>query len=142
VRLEDGRIVASGRACSGIEASLPLDARWTLEVAGELMLDRGHTGHCSGGPGFFFWAGSEPRRDPAETEAEFARLRVEGVAAANVSVRRRLALRSDTQTVLVHESDVSRSGGGEVVQWPPIVGPAGVLLRHAIVADDGQRHNA
>ena len=43
--------------------------------------------------------------------------------------------------MLVHESHVSRAGGAEVLLWPPIAGPAGVLLRHAVVTDDGRRHD-
>jgi hypothetical protein len=141
VRLRDGHIAARGRADRAMEAAFPLDGRWTLEAAGELILDGGHSGHYSVGAGFFFWSGPEPRPDPAEVEAELARIRAELVAAANVSIRRRLVLRSDTQTVLIHEFEGSRADGGEALLWPPIVGPAGVLLRHAVVTDDGRRYD-
>ncbi len=30
--------------------------------------------------------------------------------------------------------------GGEILLWPPIAGPEGVLLRHAIVTDEGNHH--
>jgi hypothetical protein len=60
-------------------------------------------GHYGGSTGFF-WSGPEPRPDPSVVEAEFARLRAERVAAANLPIRRRLALRTDTHTVLIHES--------------------------------------
>ena len=94
VRLEDGAIAASGRAGRGIEVSLPLDARWTLELAGELEVDEGFSGH------YGMW----------RMGADFA-------AAASVSLRRRVALRSDTHTVVVHEADVSPAEGGEVMLW-------------------------
>jgi hypothetical protein len=140
VRLRDGQIAARGRADPAMEAAFPLDGRCTLEVAGELMLDGGHSGHYGGGTGFF-WSGLEPRPGPAEVEAEFARLRAELAAASNVSIRRRLALRTDTQVVVIHESERSRADGGEALLWPPIVGPTGVLLRHAVVTDDGRSHS-
>jgi hypothetical protein len=56
-----------------------------------------------------------------------------------VTPRRRLALLSETGTTLVHEAEVSPADGGESLLWPPITAAAGVLLRHAIVTDDGQR---
>jgi hypothetical protein len=136
VRLADGHIAANGRAGRGIEASLPVDGRWTLEVAGELSVDGGHTGHQRGAMGFA-WMDSESPPDRAEMEAEVARLRAELAAAARRTIRRRLAVRRDTGTVVVHEACVSPVDGGEVLLWPPVVGPAGVLLRHAIVTDDG-----
>jgi hypothetical protein len=139
VGLADSRITASGRAGRGIEASLPLDERSTLEIAGELTVDGGHTGHQRGGIGFF-WADQESPPDRAEFEADVARLRAELAAAASRPIRRRLAVRHDTQTVLVHEACVSPADGGEVLLWPPIAGPAGVLLRHAIVTDNGANH--
>ncbi len=136
VRLVDGQIAARGRAGRGIEASLPLDGRWTLEIVGELVIDGGHTGHQGGTR--WFLAGPEPPSDPAEFEAERARLYAELAAAASTPIRRRLVVRRDTRPVLVHESLVSPADGGEVLLWPPIAGPTGVLLRHAIVTDDGK----
>ncbi len=58
-------------------------------------------------------------------------------AAARVARRRRLALHDGTGAVVVHESTVAPVTGGEVLLWPPVDGPAGVLLRHAIESDDG-----
>jgi hypothetical protein len=134
VRLNDGHVAGSGRAGRGIEASFPLDGRWTLDIAGELTVDGGHTGHQSGVLGFS-WTDAESRPDPAEIEAEWARHR----EAANRPIRRRLALRRDTGVVVVHDSSVSPAAGGEALLWPPITGPTGVLLRHAIVTDEGRR---
>jgi hypothetical protein len=139
VRLADGRLVAAGRTGRGSEASFPLDGRWTLEIAGELTADGGHTGHQGGGMGFF-WA-EEPPPDPAELEAELARFRAGFAAAASMPLRRRVALRRDTRTVVVHESFSAPVDGGEVLLWPPIAGPTGVLLRHAIATDDGRQHS-
>jgi len=139
VRLTDGQIVAKGPAGRGMAAAFPLDRRRTLEVAGELRLDRGFGGGHYGGSTGFVWADTTPRPTPAEIEAEIARRRARLVAAANVPMRRRLALRSDARVVPIHESESSPAEGGEAVLWPPIVGPAGVLLRHAFVTDSGLR---
>jgi hypothetical protein len=136
VRLADGQITARGRGGRGTDASFPLDRRWTLEVAGELTVDGGHTGYHSGGTSFF-WADPDGRPAPAQMQAEIARERAGFVAAANMSIRRRWVLHSEGQTVLVHESDVSPAQGGRVLLWPPVIGPSGVLLRHAIATDHG-----
>lgn len=42
---------------------------------------------------------------------------------------------------MIHESERSRAEGGEALLRPPIVGPTGVLLRHAVVTDDGRSHS-
>jgi hypothetical protein len=135
VDLRDGRVMARARAGSAIEAALPLDATTTLEVSGELMLDGGFSGHY-GGRTWFAWPDSEPRPD----EAEIARLWAEPVAAAKVAIRRRIAVRGAERTVVVHDAESSRVEGGEVLAWPPIAGPAGVLLRHVFVVDDAKDH--
>jgi hypothetical protein len=134
VRLGDGHVARSGRAGRGIEASFPIDARWTLDIAGELTVDGGQTGYQGGVLGFT-WPESEPRPDPAELDAELARLR----DVASRPIRRRLGLRCDTGVVVIHDGSVSPAAGGEALLWPPITGPAGVLLRHAIVTDEGPR---
>src|SRR6476620_8712969 len=54
VRLADGLIAAQCRDYSGIDATFPLDGAWTLEIAGELDIDGGHTGFQGGGVGFFW----------------------------------------------------------------------------------------
>lgn len=139
VRLEDGAILATCRTGRGIDATLPLDGRWTLEVSGELVLDRGHTGFQSRGRFFTRWPGSDAL-SPSEYHAEVARQRAEFAAAARVGIHRRFALRHDGgEGVVVHESNIPAVDGGEVLLWPPIVGPTGVLLRHAIEIDDGQQ---
>src|SRR3954467_836467 len=63
VRLADGLFAGRVRAGRGIEMSLPLDGRWTLEFAGELTVDGGHTGYQGGSIGFV-WTDSESRPDP------------------------------------------------------------------------------
>ncbi len=136
VRLPDGHVAGSGRAGRGIEASFPLDGTWTLEIAGELTVDGGQTGYQGGVLGFYW---DEPAPDPAEREAERARIYAEHAAVASRPIRRRLALRRDTGVVVVHDGSVSPAAGGEALLWPPIVGPTGVLLRHAIVTDEGRR---
>ena len=100
VRLADGEIAAQCRDERGIDAAFPLDGAWTLEIAGELDIDGGHTGFQGGGVGFF-WTGPDDERPD---KAEVARWRAELSAAARVPVRRRLALRRDGRTALVHES--------------------------------------
>ena len=135
VRLADGEIAAQCRDERGIEAGFPLDGVWTLEIAGELDIDGGHTGFHGGGVGFFWTGPDEERPD----KAEVARWRAELSAAARVPVRRRFAVRREGRTALVHESSARARGGPEVLLWPPIAGPAGVLLRHAIVTDDGEQ---
>src|ERR1700754_4563110 len=83
VRLPERRVVSSDRAGHAIEASFALDARWTLELAGELMVDGGFSGHYSGSLGFVY-AGPEPRPDAAALAAEVAQARGERAAAANL----------------------------------------------------------
>jgi hypothetical protein len=126
VRLADGEIVARAQ---GPRIDLPLDAIWTLEALGELIFDEGHTPPHSSGVGF--WYESEP--PPGEIERRRAAL----AAAAREPLHRRVALRDGTRSILVHESTTSPREGGEVLLWPPVIGPAGVLLRHARVVDDG-----
>jgi hypothetical protein len=126
VRLADGEIVARTQAS---RIDLPLDAAWTLETAGELIFDEGHTPPHSSGVGF--WFESEP---PA---GEIERRRAALAEAARVPLHRRVALADGTRSILVHESTTSPHEGGEVLLWPPVIGPAGVLLRHARVVDDG-----
>lgn len=139
VRSRGATIVASCRSGRGIEATLPLDESWTLEVTGELAVDRGQTGFQSGSAFFVRWLGPEALSFRAH-RAEVARQRAERAAAARVGIHRRFALRYDGgEAVVVHESDVPAAVGGEVLLWPPIVGPTGVLLRHAIEVDDGQK---
>lgn len=133
VRVNDGHILARCATGRGIEGTVPLDGRWTLELTGELALDGGHTGFHQSWTLFVRW----PGEDPGEHEAEVARLRTELAAAASVGIHRRFALRCADHEVVVHESDVAAVDGGEMLLWPPIVGPAGVLLRHAIETDDG-----
>ena len=138
VRLVDGAIAATARAGRGTEAILPLDERWTIEVAGELVLDGGHTPFNSGRLFFIRWpeSGALP---PGEVEADIAWQRTGLAAAACVGIHRRIALRHDGgEVVVVHESTVPPVDGGEALLWPPVVGPAGVLLRHAIETDDGK----
>ena len=135
VRLADGQIAAQFRDERGIDAAFPLDGAWTLEIAGELDIDGGHTGFQGGGVGFFWPGLGEP---PDKTE--IARLRAELSAAARTPVRRRLAVQRNGGTALVHESAAAPVEGGEILLWPPIAGPEGVLLRHAIVTDEGNHH--
>src|SRR3954452_15036446 len=104
VRLPDGEVAASCRAGRGIEASFPLDRRWTLDIAGELTADAGHTGYQGGVLGLYW---EEPAPDPAEREVERARVYAELATVAGRPIRRRLALRHDTREVLVHESSAS-----------------------------------
>ena len=87
----------------------------------------------------FYW--DEPRPDAAAREAERARIYAELAAVASRPIRRRLALRHDTGVVLVHDGSASPAEGGEVLLWPPITGPAGVLLRWAIRTNDGRNHD-
>lgn len=136
VRLADGHIAATGGHGRGIEASFPLDGRWTLEIAGELNVDGGHTGFQGGSVGFY-WDRPEPLPDRATIEAESAGLRAGRAAVASAPLRRRVTLRDDAQAILVHEAVVAPVAGGEVLLWPPITGSTGVLLRHAVVTDDG-----
>jgi hypothetical protein len=134
VRLADGEIVwADTSAC--LEAALPLDAARTLEVTGPVEIDEGFSGHFSTGVGF--WT-DDADVDPAAWEATKARYVAELEAAARQPVHRRLAIRGPRGTVLVHEATVAPVDGGEVLLWPPVAGPEGVLLRHAIVKDEGQ----
>ena len=83
VRLADGEIAAQCRDERGIDAAFPLDGAWTLEIAGELDIDGGHTGFQGGGVGFF-WTGPDDERPD---KAEVARWRAELSAAARVPVR-------------------------------------------------------
>lgn len=133
VRLADGAIAAQARDERGIDATFPLDAQWTLELAGELRLDRGHTGFQGRGTSFWFELGT----DPALVATETARMRSELVDRARTPFRRRIAFRHGTGTIVAHDATVAPAHGGEVLLWPPIAGPSGVLVRHAIVTDDG-----
>jgi hypothetical protein len=139
VRLADGHVVGRGPVGRGIEGSWPLDARWTLDCAGELKVDGGHTGF-QGSMTHFSWSmDDESAPDADGRERERARLYAERAAEARRPVPRRWAVRSDAGTALVHESSVAPADGGEVLLWPPVAGPDGVLLRHAVVTDDGRQ---
>ena len=105
-------------------------------MAGELVLDGGHTGHQSGTLSFL-WLGPGPR-----DEDEIARAHAELADAALVPLTRRIAIRDGDRTMVVHEADRSPAAGGEALLWPPIAGPLGVLLRHAVVTDDGRHSSA
>jgi len=114
LRAADGAILAACREGPAVEVSLPLDGRRVLELAGEIEVDWGQTGHQSGtsfGP---------PEPDGA-------------------AIRRRLAIRDETGSteVEVHGRRTSPSAGVEILLWPPVLGLAGILLRHANEADDG-----
>jgi hypothetical protein len=137
VRLVDGEIVRVDTSAS-VGAALPLDAARTLEVAGPVEVDEGFSGHFSSGLGF--WT-DDPDIDPAVWKARKARYVAELEAAARQPIRRRLAIRGPHGTTLVHEATVAPVDGGEVLLWPPVTGPEGVLLRHAIVKDEGRKSN-
>lgn len=131
VRPADGRIVASGRQGRDVEVTLPVGGGWTLELVGELAADRGHTGFQGGGVGFW-WSPDDPL-SPGERAAEAARMRAELTAAASRPFRHRLAL----GTTVVHETFGAPADGIEVLLWPPVAGPTGVLVRHARLTDEG-----
>lgn len=135
VRLADGHIVARCGTGRVLEVTLPLDERWTLEVTGELAVDGGHTGFQNGWAGFLRVLG----QDQAEHEADVAQTRAELAAAARVATHHRFALRRGDESVVVHESTAAPVDGVEMLLWPPVIGPAGVLLRHAIEVDYGTR---
>jgi hypothetical protein len=137
VRLADGGIVARAEAGRGVSASIPLDGRWTLEVAGELAVDGGHTGFHSRGTGFFWLDGGEGIPTREERGAEVARARAELAAAARQPLRRRWVVRDAAAAVVLHDVVATPAEGGEVLLWPPIAGPDGVLLRHSLLTDSG-----
>ena len=119
---------------ASVDAALHLDAARTLEVIGPVEVDEGFSGHFSTGVGF--WT-DDADLDPAAWEATKARYLAELEAEARQPVHRRLAVRSPRGTVLVHEATVAPADGGEVLLWPPVAGPEGVLLRHALVKNEG-----
>ena len=135
VRLADGEFVWADTSAT-LDAALPLDAARTLEVIGPVKIDAGFSGHFGTGVGF--WT-DDPDLDPAAWEATKARYVAELEAEARQPVHRRLAVRGPDDTVLVHDATVAPAEGGEVLLWPPVAGPEGVLLRHAIVKDEGRR---
>lgn len=141
VRLADGYAAATRRQEERRAASFPLGGPWVLEVDGPVIADGGHTGF-HGGRLMVAWTGPEPRPRPAELDAQRARWLAGLAAAARRPVHRRLALRRDAEAVVVHEGSTSPAQGGEALLWPPITGPGGVLLRHAVVTDDGRDTHA
>lgn len=115
--------------------SLSLEPGWTLSLVGAAVVDGGHSGHMCSGSGVFaadgesvheLWAALHERQ--AKTLGEEERFRC-------ATVRR-------GRETLVHEEAGLHRDGTTKLHWPPVVGPAGALLRRSRVTrvfDDPER---
>lgn len=125
-----------GAAHIWLQADGPLDAVLapgvTISVLGPVEEDDGEATSGGGGEFLFHAAGTSA----ADKDAALSRARAAAETAASADLHVRLAVTVQGHERVVHDDRTTPSAWVTRVQWPPLTGPRGVLLRRVHVRSE------